>query len=328
MAPTIVLHIGMNKTGTSAIQRFFNGRRPELVEQGLLYPTAGCLGEAHYDLSTALDFQHRPLSEPAEQERRRGEIREALECEIAHWQPHLVLLSSEFFTLPRDIGPVRDFFADWEVHILVYLRRHDLWWESAYAQALRMVVNPPWKPGPEAFIDWHRSRNSDFGDYRSLLERWAAVFGRERIVVRPYERQQNQPDLLIDLLTSIGAAGLATKIDCTSAPTNESSAPLGLLLADLFQRLRIDPKVRQRLVKHALGLRGTGAQTRLLSPAARRALIEEQSGNYAEIARTFMGRADGRLFYDPPPEIDEDWMAPELTPRQAVEETLTALEIQ
>ena len=38
MPPKLYLHIGINKTGTSAIQRYLSSHRAELVRESVLYP--------------------------------------------------------------------------------------------------------------------------------------------------------------------------------------------------------------------------------------------------------------------------------------------------
>lgn len=322
MTPSLILHIGMNKTGTTALQKFFNKNRGELARQGLLYPQTGCLGEAHHDLSAALDFRYQPHPDPTAQQQKRSSLKAALKAEIARTRPRVVVISSEFFTLPNDPGVARAFFEDWDTRILVYLRRHDTWWESAYAQATRSVPNPPWDSGPDAFIDWHRRGAAHFGNYRALLDRWTVAFGKDQIIVRPYEKQQNQPDLLTDFLTAAGAAQALKSIEHSMQSVNPSLPPRAVLLADLFQRLAIKPEAKQRLVTHALSLHLPGPHPPLLSPSARRSLVDEQLDNYCYIAQEYIGRADSQLFYDPLPDPGMPWEPNTLTPKQAVEEAL------
>lgn len=58
MQKTIYLHVGANKTGSSAIQNFCNSNRDSLLSSGLLYPVTGCVGDAHYGISSILGFAH------------------------------------------------------------------------------------------------------------------------------------------------------------------------------------------------------------------------------------------------------------------------------
>jgi hypothetical protein len=51
MTKTIYLHIGIPKTGTTAIQNFFFQKREDLKNYGLLYPNTAASGKGaeHYD---------------------------------------------------------------------------------------------------------------------------------------------------------------------------------------------------------------------------------------------------------------------------------------
>lgn len=321
--PVIYLHIGTNKTGTSAIQQLLNRKREELKEFGLLYPAAGCRGEAHYGLSDSLGFVHGP---PADTAGEKLSLRQALEKEVRFSQARSVVFSSENFVLRRAIQPVFDFFAPYEVRVIVYLRRHDGWWESAYCQAVKMVADPPWGRNLEAYIRYQKRKNPKYGDYRDLLDRWAQVFGKERIVVRPYERQQNQPDIAADFLRAIGEGRLAESFGLRSERVNESTSFEALNLVDTYQRARIEPALRARLIKYVLGLPKKADGSSLASPELRRRLVDENAADYAYIAREYLGREDGRLFLDPLPDPKEPWLAPKQPSRVSiVEETLKAL---
>ncbi len=48
---TLYLHIGMGKTGTTALQVFFSGNRKAMEEQGVAYPSLGEIEGAHHLLS-------------------------------------------------------------------------------------------------------------------------------------------------------------------------------------------------------------------------------------------------------------------------------------
>lgn len=324
--PTLFLHIGTNKTGTSAIQQFFNQHRDTLIKHGLLYPTAGCSGNAHYSFSTLLGFDHskpRPivLSEPALRD-----MHTKLEREIARSSCRNVLISSENFVIPRVVAPVRDFLKDFNVRVVVYLRRHDGWWESAYNQAVKMVAEPPWGRGFDRYLRYQRMRNPGYGNYRVLLSRWDEVFGSDNIIVRPYEKQQNVPNVVVDILHAIGCGEIAQQMDVHPACVNSSLHCDTVQLIDAFQRARIEPELRRRLIAHAIATAPSGVTQSLVEPATRRRLVDENMQDYDYIARKYLGREDGRMFLEPLPDPDEPWTAkPRPTPPAIVEATVKAL---
>jgi hypothetical protein len=332
----IFLHIGTNKTGTSAIQSFFSHNREQAREHGFLYPETACSGSAHYALSGLLGFnlnKHKRCAKRADDAEWRA-IRESLDREIADTSPSAIMFSSENFVIGTPLEPVRDFFGKDDVRILAYLRRHDSWWAAAYSQAVKAVSLPPWGQGIEGFIRFRKKRAPQGINYRHLLDRWAAVFGREHLIVRPYEQQQNEPDIVVDVLRAIDLdMGLSLKTSDTaildaicSKRRNESLSPHALHLMEMFQRARIATDMHVRLIGYAKSLPASGSRQSILSPLRRLQLIEENAADYAYIAKEYLGREDGRLFYDPLPDPDEPWepLKP-LAPPQIVEETVRAL---
>lgn len=324
--PKLFLHIGTNKTGTSAMQRFFNHNRDALKSHGLLYPAVGCAGDAHYGISDLLGFVHR---KPTAVDVSAPPLQTALwhlGQELERSACNQVLISSENFVIPRAIAPVRELFRDFDVRVVVYLRRHDGWWESAYNQAVKMVAEPPWGRGFERFLRFQRMRNPQYGNYRQLLGRWAEVFGAERLIVRPYEQQQNQPNVVVDLLQAMGRGDIARQMDIRPEHVNASLHGETVHLIDAFQRARIDPELRRRLIDHAMATAPSGVAQSLVEPGLRRRLVEENMKDYAFIARNYLGRKNGRLFLDPLPDPDEPWtVQPRPTPAAIVEATVQVL---
>ena len=46
-----IVHIGVNKTGTSSLQSAFHGQRAQLAARGIVYPDIGLDLGAHHNLS-------------------------------------------------------------------------------------------------------------------------------------------------------------------------------------------------------------------------------------------------------------------------------------
>ncbi|MCG5500808.1 hypothetical protein [Ectothiorhodospira lacustris] len=307
--PVLHIHIGMNKTGTTALQNYLEREEKALGASGVLYPKAGRIGAAHYSLSASLGFCN-PSVCPAWkvnlQDLKRQFVRELSA------KPDKVVFSSEDFILNRPAKPLLDFFEGYPLRIVVYLRRHDHWWISAYAQAVKMKHMPPWNLGPVGFINHNRRCNKHYGDYRHLLDRWAKVVGKENVIVRPYEAGQNQPDLAADFLSAIELKDKSLALPPMASRDNASLSVRTLHWMDIFQRVDTDPETRQKLLAHAhsLGAEDQRLPKEMLNPQFLRKLVDGYQADYEYIARHYLGREDGRLFYDPLPEAVEDWKAP------------------
>jgi len=292
----LVLHIGANKTGTSAIQRFCNSRRASLAAAGVLYPAAGCSGEAHYRLSDAFGFGHGAGS--ADDRRAQQDvIRAALAAELAETAAGLVIFSSENFVLYGSVAEVREFFRDFDVRVIVYVRRHDSWWPSAWNQSVRHAVAPKWGPGLDAYVAFQRDVNPRYGDWRRLVDRWAGVFGKAAVIVRPYERAQIAPDIVSDFFRQIGRPELAA----AAAPAvNASLDAWSLQMIDIARHADIAPEARERIVAYTLRHPRGGAPYVPSAEQARR-FVEPFLADYDYLAREYLGRADGQLFHEPLP---------------------------
>ncbi|WP_319781515.1 hypothetical protein [Oceanisphaera sp. IT1-181] len=307
--PRIFIHIGMNKTGTSALQSYLLSVKGDLLNSEILYPETGLIGSAHYSLSASLGFCNPSVDPTWIKEQKK--LKKSFQSEI-NKKIDTVIISSEDFLLNKPISTVLDFFKGFDIKVIVYLRRHDHWWLSAYAQAVKMKHLPPWNQGPQGFINFNRRRNKSYGDYRHLVDRWAKAIGKTNVIVRPYEREQNQPDLKADFLRAIGEPELAEKLPRMETRDNASLPLASVQLMDIFQRIDVDPELHQKLLAHArtFGKGDNRLLKEIVNPQFLHKLVDSYEEDYAYIAREYLGRADGQLFYEPLPEQNPDWKAP------------------
>ncbi|MCD6003893.1 hypothetical protein K7H08_03465 [Halomonas sp. IOP_6] len=305
--PEVVLHVGMNKTGTTALQSYLQHISGQLAKHGILYPNAGRIGAAHYSLSASLGFCNPGV--PSEWLCSPSKLLKSLESEITS-DTRQVIISSEDFLLNKSFNKLNTFFESYPLKVIVYLRRHDHWWLSAYAQAVKMKHLPPWNRGPYGFINFQQKKNPRYGDYRYLIDRWADAVGRENIIVRPYEFEQNQPDLASDFLSSIGQQTLISKLPTMAQRDNVSLPIRSLQLMDTFQRVNTSDAVRAALLSHAKQVTSEDTQNNIqdmLKPEFRIRLVEDQMKTYRYIAETYLGRESGQLFYEPLPTPNSEW---------------------
>ncbi len=185
-----VLHIGMNKTGSTSLQNTLHKNRDPLLRAGILYPLAGRghIGTSaifHYEMSRILGFANAP-ADPAKNAAESAALKAGLAAEISDTKPDTLILSSEYFCLRRDISQLQGFLDGHDLTIVVYLRRHDFWYASLYAQAVFSIPGKlPWKPGFAGYIDWVKSHRDHFPSHGSLLDHWSRAFPAARIVARP-----------------------------------------------------------------------------------------------------------------------------------------------
>ena len=205
-------------------------------------------------------------------------------------------VAPEYFILDKNMSKLKEFFKEYEVKMVIFLRRHDFWEESRYQQGLKTMVNPPWDPGIENFLKFHSKRSSN--KYRYLVDKWALEFGSENIIVIPFEKQQNKPSLIETFLMRIDELSLYEKGNFKNRKLNTSLSFKACLLLEIFQRLEIDGTTRNKLISYAQTINRDEKKQTFLSNEMRRRVIEENQSDYEYIAKKYLNRADGRLFYE------------------------------
>ncbi|NYS26441.1 hypothetical protein HUK65_15750 [Rhodobacteraceae bacterium 2376] len=290
---SLVIHIGLRKTGTTYLQQVLAQNRGPLAERGLLYPDpasglAAGSGPAHHFLAHALR-NWRVKYTPADPFDRLEAHVAALRAELADHAGTGVLSSEDFSRLNgKQITALRTLFPERDVRILVYLRRQDQWLDALYGQVLKV--------GRQVEMDSFIARNRARLDYAALLDPWAQAFGAENLIVRPYEGFE-EGGLWEDFCTALDCPAAAA-LPLTDAQVNVSlSYEAGMFLASVSDGAR-----RQRL--RQLLEEGEAATPRrpvlkYLKAEQARTLLADHADSNAEIARRYLGR--DRLFADTRP---------------------------
>ena len=208
--PTLRLHIGLNKTGSTSLQHFLFHNREKLRNEGVLYPGREefmyqC---AHHRLAASIlpQLDWEDLLEHSGGKDDPGMMMSLLEDEIrgSRGISHVVI-SSELLAVDNlakiasYFEPVRN-IADFK--IIVYIRNYPDFMESYLAH---QVTNSYYVPEmmKEGFRrDFCRGMT---GHYRRVIDAYAQAFGKDNIEVRVLEQEQLYGgDIFSDFL-AIGA---------------------------------------------------------------------------------------------------------------------------
>lgn len=211
----LYLHIGFHKTGSSALQECLADNRQALQEAGFFYPhSLGNKYPAHVDFSWALNDRPPAWSgfSAADAEHVVALYQEQIEaagCEN-------IIMSSEDFVLlesnAESIERLREFFSAFSVKVIAYVRNPVDFIVSLYSHAVRSraVMCDVFE-----YVDSHFNFRS--ADYAVRLQPWVKVFGRESIVVRPYDKNEFVNNNIVDDFASIiGFQGELTQKERTS----------------------------------------------------------------------------------------------------------------
>ncbi len=194
-----LLHIGLNKSGTTYIQRAANTRRPELLEHGVRYP--GTATSQRQPVLALMDGKIGWGSEGKQLKRKRWD---AMMAEVDADTERRIYISNEAASLADDAQAGRFVAAlGARAHILVTLRGYAALLPSNWQQRVKSGSTRPFDP-------WLRdvlAAENPHADHRLLdiagvITRWSRLVGPDRVtvVVADKARPRLLTDAVCDLL--------------------------------------------------------------------------------------------------------------------------------
>lgn len=215
-AKKAILHIGTMKTGTTSVQTALKNNPLWLEQQGYSY-----LG---WPLRTSQVLETRIKAVPSDRS---------------------IIISDEGLwhfsgTARSDTAAIAKVLADFEVTVLVYLRRPDQFLEAWFSQGIKSGT------GGSRVADFLTSEFVRTGSaFNARLDVFANLFGKAAIKVCPYEKgQMPQGDIVLDFLQKTGLAPIgcdhealaAAGFKAVTARSNVSPDPDALLLMSIMRR--------------------------------------------------------------------------------------------
>jgi hypothetical protein len=206
-----ILHIGLEKTGTTSIQFLLSQNRNLLLESSVLVSNTTNPGN-NYHLAIASYSKYRAdgltkqlgISSQQQLEAFRKRVFAKLAKEISQSKPEKVILSSEHFQSrllgTDDIGLLKTSLESiglTKFKILLYLRDPLKIVMSHHGMAIKKGIHVT-----DDFYRPEHPRISHIINHTKTLQNWQAVFGRDAIQVRLYPESQPGEALLTDFLNA------------------------------------------------------------------------------------------------------------------------------
>lgn len=259
-----IVHIGVPKTGSTALQRTLNRNASALEEAGILYRTTadGANGAAKHQ-RLAMELLRDRNSERLGLERfQLGEL-------LTGTAADTVVLSSEAFSDPKmDHARIADFLAfirahDFEPTAVVYVRAQPSLANSSYSQKVKTFnYSDPFND----FLDVQLASKN--WRYSQRLAPWINQM-RLNLVVAPFTQENIGPDIAAKMLKMAGVP--ADQVDAAAmAPApqvNETPGPMAVAGFRLLMRMR--PRGRKEW-------RSSSASNMAIKEAKRRGWYEER----------------------------------------------------
>ena len=313
MNHTLLIHIGMPKTGSTALQNFLLTNNHILEKYGWCYPimSSGEIGDLErLDLERCGNGYY--LFESLITHNIKSEWDKQMGIALNYLYSNNVIISSEHVYergTEKFIAGVREKFEN--IKVVIYLRRQDRTIESLYNQLI--------KNGEEyrSFDEYLHSNDvsKDFLEYQLKLGLISRIIGRENLIVRVYEKQQLVGnDIITDFLSVLGIPSDKDDWERGEFP-NLSLRGNYLELNRLINSVQSmngylggqnniwrDTDIRRDFYDVCVGLSSFFNQDNreygFFSLDERKKFVGKFASDNEQIAREYLHRDDGILFYD------------------------------
>lgn len=265
--PTVYLHIGTPKSGTTYLQRLLGRNRERLAAQGVLWPGRTWVDQVHAvrDLANIHPFDHRSADVAGAWQR--------LVDQIHAWDGHSAVVSMEWLVdaKPRHIRRAVETLAPAQVTVVLTAR--DLartlpadWqenvqnWSTCTWEEYAAAVQAPESAGIDAGMRlWEQQ------DLGAILRRWTKVIPAERTHVVTVPAPGTDPQVLWQRF----AAVIGVEPEDYATPPKSSNASLGVVSAELMRRINT--------LGHERGLSWKDSGKLLKQTLAKRVLTQRSS---------------------------------------------------
>ncbi len=193
----LIIHIGTGKTGTSSIQNFLNTNRQLLIKEFNCFYPDQCLSKLEHFGETI--YAHYPLVNWIK-DRNSQNIIEFIK-NLNNSSCEMIIISCENFyhhLLSEDIIFLANSFKAFNIEIICYVRRQDLFIESAWKQQVKIgALKTPFN----IFLQRHTQSQyltEVHANYYRMLKVWEMVLGKQAIKVRIFDKSAWLNNNLID----------------------------------------------------------------------------------------------------------------------------------
>lgn len=250
----VLLHIGLPKSGTTALQTAAAGRRRELRHAGVRYPGVGI--NQRLALSAAIGREATGSSRSARASDWRGlvaEVKRARERVLLSYELVCAASEREAAVIVRDLGPER-------THVVITVRAQASMLPSVWQQYVKTNVRL-------TFDEWARAVLGDEPDpdvtpsfwlrhdLGEVCARWASVVGPDRVTVIVLDR--DRPELLAQTfggLLDVDPSLLEPERDGASENRSLTYPEIELVrrLQDRARSGRLSERWRSELIMHGV----------------------------------------------------------------------------
>lgn len=308
---TVYFHIGIMKTGTSAIQNFLWQNNDVLIKKGYYYPLMGLPIPNIYRMRNGHFLIYK-----ADQETRMDIWKRGWKKVHQEIENHENIIISDESIWYRQNWPVWDGREFWQCvkeeleksqcnyKVIVYLRRQDYFVESYWNTAVKGDTRTKL-----TFKRYIAERKYEFCqlDYYEQIKKMQDVLGKEKVIVRCYEKEQyegNGNTLISDFLKCVGL-DMTDEYQPLGIAANPALTGNYVEIKRLFNQIKdyppLDNFLRYPVQKACAAANGKFGRkeekTAYFTQEAREAFMKRYAESNRKLAKEILNREDGILFY-------------------------------
>ena len=300
----LYLHVGMPKSGSTAIQNFIAQNQAALLKKGVVYPRLTQSTPGHHALASHYRKGGISWAEYLPKEEIFSEFRRL----VHEHDAHSFIISSEAFWASPYKDKLSSDLEKYNVRIIVFLRRQDEFLEAQFRQQVK--VGNEIGPLDEFIETWSKAMS-----FKDKLFQWEEYFGRQNIIVIPYNAKAWSKGAEGKLLEVMG-------IPYTQEFTASVVSNISLNRASLKYILQTrnkknmgkddEEKLVTLLEEFSKEEKKQGKKEFIFSEGQRRMIVSKFHDDNCEIAARYLNNEQSNLFEDfvHPHESDEDFFAP------------------
>ena len=311
--PTLYLHIGTPKTGTTALQNFLPANEEVLEQHGICYPDFGFryagLG-VHRNGHILVTCNYKDEIGNRVLEKEEADYQEGLRKleEVGKRFPKIILSDEGIWK--QSITDRENFWErlnkdlkriGFDIKIVVYFRCQNLFVQSHWAQKI--------KEGGK--YDFHEYLESPVFteyplDYYEYMHMLASIFGKEALIIRVFEKKQftGENHTIQEDFLNIFNLKMSDGFVVEQAVYNTSFEGDYLKIKEILNNLPEFKSNKNLLISNMKNIQDEKIfehnykKYTFFKPGEEEEFMERFNSSNSMVAKEFLGREDGRLFYD------------------------------
>ena len=291
----IYIHIGTHKTGSTAIQETLRINKKLLKKNNcmLLRIKGLCdriLKMDSFDINR-LDIEKNNVKRTIKKAKCDNII---LSCENLSGNVMNAYMDNEL--IARSLKYI---FSDYQVKIIVYLRRQDFFIESLYTQLIH--EGNSW-----SFNEFKKKIAIRSFDWFAFLTRFAIFFEKSNLIVRPYEKIQLRDGDVVKDFFHLLDIDMDARFKCPKKLNHDYNREALKIARICNTFLDKNKKVRLRNLLQVTNYMQPFGHYSFFSKEERKALLTHYHSTNAMVAKEYLNRDNGKLFYNVAPGEDKD----------------------